>query len=81
MEVKAWLSINFLMKGMCYASYVWGVEIHRICFEIFFYGKLRTCHVPLIKGIILLRNYVYTPEEKGRIIVILLLCWDIIRAT
>jgi hypothetical protein len=38
------------MKGMSKASYVLGVEIHRICFEIFFYGKLQICRVPLIKG-------------------------------
>ena len=53
MEVKSWLSINFLMKGMPDASYILGVELHRECFEIFFYGKLQTCQLPLIKGIIL----------------------------
>ena len=40
MDVKAWLSINFLMKGMSDASYILGMELYRECFEIFFYGMI-----------------------------------------
>jgi hypothetical protein len=53
MEVKAWLFVNFLMKGICDASYVWEWKYIEKCFEMFFYGKLQTRQVPLIKGIIL----------------------------
>ena len=53
MEVKTWLSSNFLMKGMSDASYFFGSGNHRECFEMFFYGKVQTCLKPLIMGIIL----------------------------
>jgi hypothetical protein len=43
MEVKAWSFSNFHMKGICGASYVSGVEIHRKYFEVFLYGKLQIC--------------------------------------
>ena len=42
MEVKAWSSFNFHMKGTFETSYVLQVEIHKNYFKI-----------PLVKGIIL----------------------------
>jgi hypothetical protein len=46
-----------------------GVEIHRECFEIFFYGKLQTCQVPLIKGMILCEELSLNSRGKGTSIV------------
>ena len=43
MEVKAWSSFNFHMKGTFETSYVLRVEIHRKYFEVFLYGKLQIC--------------------------------------
>lgn len=49
------------------SSNVLGVELHRECFDIFFYGKLQICQAPFGKGNDTLRGIIFelvrTKEE------------------
>jgi hypothetical protein len=53
MEVKAWLSSNFHIKGMVKLPLVWWWNYIVNVLKILFYGKLQTSQIPLIKGMIL----------------------------
>ena len=65
MEVKAWFGSNVRMKGMSNLPLLWEWKYIENVLKYFFYGKLQTCQVPLIKGMILCEELSLNSRGKG----------------